>query len=57
MTGEDFGYKPGVVEKTIFEYSALGRVFNKGLDENDKKRRILNNLNNIKILNLIMKSS
>ena len=54
MTGEDFGYKSGVVEKSKFRYSALGRVFNKGLDEKDKKRRILEN---IKILNLIMKSS
>ena len=31
--GEDLGYKPGIVEKAKFEYSPLGKVFNKGLDE------------------------
>ena len=39
LTGEDLGYKPGVVEKAKFEYSPLGKVFNKGLDESQKKRR------------------
>ena len=28
-------YKPSVFEKTKFEYSPLGKVFNKGLDEAD----------------------
>ena len=37
FTGEDLGYKLGVVEKAKFEYSPLGKVFNKGLDESDKK--------------------
>ena len=37
MTGQDLGYKPGVVEKVIFEYSPLDKVFNKGLDEKEKK--------------------
>ena len=27
LTGEDLGYKPGVVEKAKFEYSSLGKVF------------------------------
>ena len=39
LTGEDLGYKHGVVEKAEFEYSPLGKVFNKELDESDKKRR------------------
>ena len=39
LTDEDLGYKPGVAEKAEFEYSPLGKVFNKGLDESDKKRR------------------
>ena len=26
-TGEDLGYKPGVVEQAKFEYSPLGKVF------------------------------
>ena len=30
-TGEDEGYKPGVVEKLKFEYSPLGEALNKGL--------------------------
>ena len=39
LTGENLRYKPDVVQKAKFEYSALGQVFNKGLDANDKKRR------------------
>ena len=31
LTGEDLGYKPGVVEKIKFEYSPLGKALNKGL--------------------------
>ena len=46
LTGEDLGYKPGVVEKAKCEFSALGKVFNKGLDESDKKG-LLNRLKNI----------
>ena len=32
LTGEDLGYKPGVVQKAKFEYSPLGQVFNKWLN-------------------------
>ena len=35
VTGEDLGYKPGVVEKAKFEYSLLGKVFNKRLEKED----------------------
>ena len=38
LTGEDLGYKPDVIQKAKFEYSPLDKVFNKGLDESDKKR-------------------
>ena len=31
LTGEDLGYKPGVVEKVKFEYSPLDEALNKGL--------------------------
>ena len=31
LTGEDFGCTPDVVQKSKFEYSPLGQVFNKGL--------------------------
>ena len=47
MTGEDLGYKPDVIQKTKFEYSPLGIVFNKGLDESDKKEGLLKRLKNI----------
>ena len=44
MTGGDLEYKPGVVEKSKFEYSPLGKVFNKGLEEDDKKEALLKKL-------------
>ena len=47
LTGEDLGYKQGVVENANFEYSPLGKVFNKGLDERDKKEGLLKRLKNI----------
>ena len=31
------GLKPSTVEQAKFEYSPLGKIFNKGLSENDKK--------------------
>ena len=47
LTGEDLGYKPDVIQKAKFEYSTLGFVFNKGLDESDKKEGLLKRLKNI----------
>ena len=37
LTGEDLGFKPSTGAQTKFEYSPLGKVFNKGLNEEDKK--------------------
>ena len=40
MTGEDLGYKAGVVENAKFEYSPLVKIFNKelkGKNENQLK--------------------
>ena len=37
LTGQDFGYKPSVVEQAKFDYSPLGKIFNKGLTEEHKK--------------------
>ena len=54
LTGEDLGYKPGVVEQAKFEYSPLGKVFNKGLDKENKKERLLKRL---KILKARMKNN
>ena len=45
LTGKDLEYKPDVIRKAKFEYSPLGKVFNKRLDENDKK--LLKRLKNI----------
>ena len=39
LTGEDLSLKPSTVDQAKFEYSLLGKVFNKGLSEEDKKRR------------------
>ena len=41
LTGEDLGLKPSTVEQAKFEYSPLGKIFNKGLSEDDKKERLL----------------
>ena len=48
LTGEDLGLKPSTVEQAKFEYSPLGKIFNKGLSEEDKKEGILKRLENIK---------
>ena len=48
LTGENFGLKPSTIEQTKFEYSPLGKIFNKGLSEEDKKEGILKGLKNIK---------
>ena len=45
LTGEDLDYHPDAVEQARFEYSPLGKIFNKVLNEKDKKRllKILKN--------------
>ena len=47
LTKKDLGYKPDAVEKVIFEYSPLGKVFTDGLDKSDKKVGIFQRLKNI----------
>ena len=48
MTDEDLGYRPSVLEQRKFDYSLLGKVFNKGLDDkDDTKEGILKRLKNI----------
>ena len=47
LTGKDLEIKPDVVSKAKFEYSPLGKVLNKGLDESDKKEGLLKRLKNI----------
>ena len=48
LTGEDLDLKPSTVEQAKFEYSPLGRIFNKGLSEEDKKEGLFKRLENIK---------
>ena len=48
LTGEDLGLKPSTIEQAKFEYPPLGKIFNKGLREEDKKEGMLRGLKNIK---------
>ena len=48
LTGEDLGLKPSTIEQTKFEYSPLGKIFNKGLSDDDKKEGLFKRLENIK---------
>ena len=48
LTGEDLGLNPSTVEQAKFEYSLLGKIFNKGLEKNDKKERLFKRLENMK---------
>ena len=47
MTGKDLGLKPNTLEQVKFEYSPLGKIFNKGLNKDDQKEGLLNRLKNI----------
>ena len=37
LTGEDLDLKPSSIEQTKYEYSLLRKIFNKGLDKDDKE--------------------
>ena len=41
------GIKASTVEQSKFEYSPLGKIFNKGLDKDDKKEGLFKRLKNI----------
>ena len=41
LTGEDIDLKPSTIEQAKFGYSPLGKIFNKGLDKDDKKEGIV----------------
>ena len=47
LTGEDLGFKSSTVEQAKFEYSPLGKIFTKGLDEDDQKEGLFKSLGNI----------
>ena len=48
LTGEDLDLKPSTVAQTKFEYFTLGKIFNKGLSEDDEKEGLLKKVKNIK---------
>ena len=48
LKGEDLVLKPSTVEQAKFEYSLLGKFFNKGLKEEETKEGLLKRLRNIK---------
>ena len=47
LNGEDLGLKPSITEQARFEYSPLGKIFNKGLSEDDQKEGLFKRLKNI----------
>ena len=47
LTGEDLGLNPSTAEKAKFEYSPLGKIFNKGLSKEDRKEGLFKKLKNI----------
>ena len=47
LTGEDLGLQPRTVEQTKFEYSPLGKIFNKRLKENDREEGLFKRIKNI----------
>ena len=47
LIGEDLGYKPTVFEQTKFDYSPLGKFFNKALAEDDHEEGLLTRIKNI----------
>ena len=47
LTGEDLGLRPNTIEQARFEYSPLGKIFNKGLDKDNKKGGLFKRLKNI----------
>ena len=47
LTGEDLDLKPSTAEQAKFEYSPLGKIFNKGLSQGDKKEGLFKRLDNI----------
>ena len=48
LTGENLGYKPGVVQKAKFEYCPFDQVLNKRLEKDEKQVGLLKGLKNIK---------
>ena len=50
LTGEDLGYKPGVLEKAKFDYSPLGEALSKELKKNDERTKVVKYNNDLVII-------
>ena len=40
LADEGLGLKPSTIEQTKFEFSPLGKIFNRGLSKSDKKEKL-----------------
>ena len=47
LSCENLGLEPSTIEQATFEYSPLGKIFNKGLEINDQKEGLFKKLKNI----------
>ena len=47
LTGEDLDLKPSTVAQAKFEYSPLGKIFNKELSEDDRKEGLFKRIKKI----------
>ena len=47
LTDEDLGLKPSIVEQAKFEYSPLGKIFNRGLGKDNEKEGLFKRQKNI----------
>ena len=44
---DDLGLKQSTIEQTKFQYSPLGKIFNRGLSKDDQKEGLFKRLKNI----------
>ena len=47
LFGKDLSLKPSTIKHVKFEYSPLGKIFNKGLNKDDQKEGFFKRLKNI----------
>ena len=47
LMGEDLDLKSSTIEQAKFEYSPMGKIFNKGLNEDEKKEWLFKRLENL----------
>ena len=47
LFGKDLSLKPSTIKRAKFEYSPLGKIFDKGLNKDDQKEEFFKRLKNI----------